>query len=140
MTGGSKLPGWPGHALAKKDVTRSVDDGHVGHAVTVQVSDEGRVVRNEADGPGLRELTVSLVQLDHDGVGGLRRDGQVGPAVAGEVARRDDGRIDLASEFERRHDLEPAPAVTLEQGNRVGVGIGDRQVKRAAAEKVSGGD
>ena len=42
----------------------------------------------------------------------MRRDGQVRAAVASEVARRDDGRIDLASQFDVRQEREPALAVT----------------------------
>ena len=126
------------HALPKEDVTRSVDDGHVGHAVAVQVGHEGRVPRNEADRIGLGELPVPLVQLDRDAVGILQTDGQVEFSVPGEVARCDHDRGSPASQIERRQELEPAHAVTLGARRPASeVGIGDRQVERAAAEEVA---
>ena len=48
----AKLPGLARQALSEKDVARSVDDGHVGHAVAVQVSDEGRVCGTRPTDPG----------------------------------------------------------------------------------------
>ena len=129
------------HALSKEDVTRSVDDGHVGHTVAVQVCDEGCVVRNQPARTGLGELTVSLVQLDCDGVGGLltRSPGRMRPSpVKSPVATA--GGLTLVSQVERGRTVEPSPAVALEQGNRVGGGIGDRQVKRTATKEMGSDD
>ena len=96
-----------GYGLSKEDVPGAVDDRHVGHAVAIQVGDEGRVLRNEADRPGLANCRRPGSARSRRSWGVSRRDGQVGAAVAGEVARRDDGRVDLASELERRHDWNP---------------------------------
>ncbi len=113
VIGGSKAPRLVRDALPKEDVTRSIDDRHVGHAIAGQVSHERRVPRNQADRSGLSELAVPLVQLNRDAVGILETDGQVGFSVAGEVAGCDRGRAYPRFPGEARQKLEPTQAVTL---------------------------
>ena len=81
-----------GLSRSEEDVAGAVHNRHVGHAVAVEVGDQGRVARREADRARLGESAAPLVQLDRHTVRSGAHDGHVEAAVAVEIARRDDGR------------------------------------------------
>ena len=123
--------GLAGDALAIEDVAGPVDDQHIVGAVAVDVGHQRRVAADEVDDAGLCERAVAVVQLHHDSrSGGSVSDGQVEPAVAGEVARRDDGGRSPFRTRARGIDLERAVAVARAGKPTSGVGIGDGQVER----------
>ena len=84
--------GLPGDALAVEDVAGPVDDQDIVGAVAVDVGHQGRGVRVVANWPAAVNVPSPLPSSTDTvlavGVG----DGQVGAAVAGEVARHDRAR------------------------------------------------
>ena len=89
VTGGSKRAGLPGNALAIEDVPGRIDDQDIVGAVAVDVGHQRRGVRGVANLPGSEKVPSPLPSSTDTVVGAVVGDGQVGAAVAGEVARHD---------------------------------------------------
>ncbi len=87
VTGGSKRAGLPGDALAVEDVAGAVDDQDIVGTVAVDVGHQGRGMRRGDELSGSGERAVAVAQQHRHGVVKPVCDGQVGAAVAVEVAR-----------------------------------------------------
>ncbi len=126
---------------AKEDVAGRVDDRNIGGAVAVQVGDQGRVGTDKVNDRRAGEGAVAVAELHKHVVGTCLCDRQVGPAVAGEIARHQVGRIPRSTERERRRGLERAVAVAQVHGVVVGsiaVAVGGRQVEDAVVREIAG--
>ncbi len=79
--------GLAGAALAIEDIPAGVDDQDIVGAIAGDIGDQGRVIAGEIEHRGSKKRAVAVAQ-QHLHVAGLLLDnGQVGLAVAGEVAR-----------------------------------------------------
>ena len=117
----SSLPSWSASATA---IARGPSSWNGGDSGT------GRVLRHEAAGAVLDE--------HRDRLAGVAGHGEVGPAVAVEVA--DGHRHRARAHGHGLRQGEAAGAVAVQDRDRVGAAVSDRQVELAVAVEVGGHD
>ena len=132
-------------AIAQQDanvVAAVVGHGQVGLAVIIEVPDRdaagidaARAVRGGGGGKG----AIAVVQKDADGAAGIVRHGQVGLAVAVEIAHRHTARIRAARAIRGGGGGKSAIAVVQEDADGAIVVIGHGQIGLAVAVEVGYG-